>query len=94
MKHRLLNLAEFTRKRKFAAVCDLFSTNTTKWWTLSNDDDDDNDDGDDDENELILLVWLANGGRLALFPASAIVRDPHYCESPTHRVKDLNLHRT
>ena len=31
---------------------------------------------------------------LALFPAGTIVRDPHHCESLTHRKQSLNLHRT
>ena len=31
---------------------------------------------------------------LALFPAGAIVRDPHHRKSPTCREQDLNLRRT
>ena len=49
---------------------------TTKM--ISNDDDD-NDDDDD------FVVWLTDEGRLALFPAGTIVRDPQHRESPTRR---------
>ena len=41
-----------------------------------------------------MVVWLNDGRRLALFPAGAIVRDPHHCESLTRREQDLNLRRT
>ena len=31
------------------------------------------------------MVWLTDERRLALFPAEAIIRDPHHRESPTRR---------
>ena len=40
------------------------------------------------------MVWLTGERRLALFPAEAIVRDPHHREYPTRREQDLNLLRT
>ena len=57
---------------------------------LHNLDDDEDDDDDDDG----FVVWLTDERRLALFPAGAILRDPHHRESPTRREQDLNLHRT
>ena len=47
--------------------------------------DDDDADDDDDDDELFFLVWLTGERCLALFPATAIVRDPHHCESLTCR---------
>ena len=46
------------------------------------------------DDELFFVVWLTDERRLVLFPAGAIVRDPHYCESPTRRKQGLNLRRT
>ena len=43
---------------------------------------------------IVFVEWLTDGRRLALFPARAIVRDPHYRESPTRREQGLNLRRT
>ena len=34
---------------------------------------------------IVFVLWLTDGRRLALFTAGTIVRDPHYCKSPTHR---------
>ena len=41
-----------------------------------------------------MVWWLTDERCLALFPAGAIVRDPHHGESPTHREQDLNLRKT
>ena len=43
---------------------------------------------------IAFMVWLTDESRLALFPAGAIVRDPHHRESPTRREQDLSLRRT
>ena len=50
---------------------------------------------DDDDDELFLWYgWPTKDGRLALFPAGTIVRDPHHRGSPTRREQGLNLRRT
>ena len=43
---------------------------------------------------IVLVVWLTDERRLALFPAGTTVRDPHHRESLTRRKQDLNLCRT
>ena len=40
------------------------------------------------------VIWLTDKGRLALFPAGTIVRDPHHRESLTRCEQGLNLRRT
>ena len=54
---------------------------------------DDGDDDDDEDNGDFFVVWVINEKHLALFPAGAIVRDPHHRESPTRHRQDLNLCR-
>ena len=53
-------------------------------------DDDDDDDDDDDE----LFLQFGKKKRFTLFPARAIVRDPHHRKLPTSHEQDLNLRRT
>ena len=36
------------------------------------------DDGDDDHDKLFFVVWLTDKRRLAVFPARAVIRDPHH----------------
>ena len=43
---------------------------------------------------MVIVVWLTDERRLALFPVGTIVRDPHHRESLTRREQDLNLRRT
>ena len=52
------------------------------------------DDDDADYAELFLWYSWPTKERIALLPTATIVRDPHHCESPTHRKQDLNLRRT
>ena len=42
----------------------------------------------------VFVVWLTEERRLALFQDGKSVRDPHHCETLTHRKQDLNLCRT
>ena len=46
------------------------------------------------DDELFLRNGWPTKDVKTLFPAGAIVRDPHHRESMTRHVKDLNLHRT
>ena len=57
-------------------------------------DDEDDDDDDDNDDEVFLWYSLTDERRLALFPAGAIVRNPHHRESPTRRQQNLSLCRT
>ena len=43
---------------------------------------------------IVFMVWLTDERRSALFPAVAIIREPHHRESPTRYEQDLNLRRT
>ena len=36
------------------------------------------DDGDDGHDKLFFVVWLTDKRRLAVFPARAVIRDPHH----------------
>ena len=49
---------------------------------------------DDDDDDFFFVVWLINERCIALFPAGAIVGEPHHCEPPTHCKQVLNLRRT
>ena len=43
---------------------------------------------------MVFVIWLTGERRLALFPASTIVRDSHHRESLTYFEQDVNLRRT
>ena len=43
---------------------------------------------------IVLVVWLTDERRLALFPTGTTVTDPHHRESPTRCEQHLNLRRT
>ena len=40
------------------------------------------------------VLWQTDEGRLALFPAGTIVRDPHHQESATWGKQSLNMRKT
>ena len=43
---------------------------------------------------IVLVVWLTDERRLALFTAGTTVTNPHHGKYPRHHEQDLNLHRT
>ena len=43
------------------------------------------DDDDTDDHDFFCVIWLIDEKCLNLFPAAAIVRDPHHRESPARR---------